>query len=85
MGALRLRGARASPELALARSILHDAVGTSEVADALCGRFAHEVVATLPGPEFVLARDCVIAWLFRNNGIPTAAAPARTRASNPKT
>lgn len=54
----------------LARSILHDATGKTELPDALYGCFAHEVIAALPEPGFVLARKDVIDWLARQGSGP---------------
>lgn len=49
----------------LARSILQDATGESELPDALYGRFAHEIIAALPEHGFILDRKAVIAWLAK--------------------
>jgi len=47
----------------LARSILRDATGGSDVGDVLCTRFVHEVIVRLPQSDFELGRDDVLAWL----------------------
>lgn len=47
----------------LARSILHDAAGQTDFPDALYRCFAHEIIAALPEPGFVLDRDDIIGWL----------------------
>jgi hypothetical protein len=47
----------------LSRSIIHDATGSTALAERLCRDFTHEVVAQLPEVGFELNREQVLTWL----------------------
>ncbi|MDE3130474.1 MAG: hypothetical protein KGL16_04925 [Acidobacteriota bacterium] len=52
----------------LARSILSDAAGDRQLAEALHVAYVHDVIAALPDDGFELDRADVLAWLGEQTG-----------------